>query len=84
MKLPGAERVRIDERKVLEYLLSKTHPVGRCKARVFGAVGFSEATAGAFVAELRRIARQGEVGLLIEGRLAAELRVDGQVEARVE
>jgi len=42
VKLPNADRVRIDERKVRGYLLSPSHPVGRFKARVFAALGFGE------------------------------------------
>jgi hypothetical protein len=57
MKLPEAHRVRIDEEKIL----SRTHPVGRFKARVFAALGFDEGSAQAFVLELRRIAATGEV-----------------------
>ena len=56
MKLPSADRVQIDDRKIREYLLSRTHAVGRFKARFFAAVGFDETTATAFVAEIRRIA----------------------------
>ena len=44
-----------------DHLLSNTHPVGRFKARVFGALGFDEPMAGAFVAEVRRIASTSEV-----------------------
>lgn len=61
MKLPSADKVQIDERKVRAYLLSRSHPVGRFKARVFAALGFDESTAAAFIAELRRIALAGEV-----------------------
>src|SRR5438132_14065202 len=61
MKLPSADRVQIDDRKIREYLLSRTHAVGRFKARFFAAVGFDETTATAFVAEIRRIAESGEV-----------------------
>lgn len=61
VKLPNAERVRIDERKVRDYLLSKTHPIGRFKARVFGAIGFDESNRAAFMAELQRIAASGEI-----------------------
>ncbi len=39
MKLPAGGDVLIEERKVLEYLLSRSHPVGRFKARVFAALG---------------------------------------------
>ena len=56
MRLPNANQVRIDDRKVREYLLSRTHPVGRFKARFFAALGFDVTTLAAYVAELRRIA----------------------------
>ena len=45
MKLPSADRVQIDDRKIREYLLSRTHAVGSFKARFFAAVGFDETTA---------------------------------------
>jgi hypothetical protein len=61
VKLPRGEQVEIDDRKVREYLLSHTHPVGRFKARFFAAIGFDETTVAAFVAELRRIAEVGEI-----------------------
>jgi uncharacterized protein DUF6883 len=60
-KLPQADRVVIDPQKVLGYLLSRSHPVGRFKARVFEAVGFDVTTAHVFAEELRRIARTGDV-----------------------
>lgn len=40
MKLPSAEHAIVDAAKVRDYLLSPDHPVGRFKARVFGAVGY--------------------------------------------
>jgi hypothetical protein len=61
LRLPGADQVRIDDRKVRAYLLSNVHPVGRFKARVFASAGFTESTLAAFVAEIRRLAAAGEV-----------------------
>lgn len=40
MKLPHANRAVVDEQKVREYLLSKSHPVGRFKAMFFARLGF--------------------------------------------
>jgi hypothetical protein len=79
MKLPRADRVQIDDRKVREYLLSQTHPVGRFKARVFAAVGFHEATARAFVAELRRIAESGEVDETEDTEFGRKYTVPGEL-----
>jgi hypothetical protein len=41
MRLPHAERAYVDPRKVSNYLLSATHPVGRHKARYFWSLGFN-------------------------------------------
>ena len=77
MKLPSADKVQIDERKVRGYLLSRSHPVGRFKARVFAAVGFDESTAAAFIAELRRIALAGEVSEAEEMEFGRKYTVPG-------
>ena len=79
MKLPNADRVRIDDRKVRGYLLSKTHPVGRFKARVFSSVGFDETTLDAFVAELRRIALSGEVSEVEDFAFGKKYTVPGDL-----
>ena len=41
MVLPNGDRAQIDPAKLRDYLLSSTHPIGRFKARFFGALGFS-------------------------------------------
>ena len=41
MLLPNSHQALIDRRKLEGYLLSTGHPVGRFKARFFGALGFS-------------------------------------------
>jgi len=61
VRLPGGDNVRIEDRKVRSYLLSKAHPVGRFKARVFASAGFTESTMEAFVSEIRLVAAVGEV-----------------------
>ncbi len=40
MNLPDGDRAVVDDAKVRDYLLSPEHPIGRFKARVFGAVGY--------------------------------------------
>ena len=79
MKLPGADRVRIDERKIRGYLLSRTHPVGRFKARVFAALGFDESSTQALVSELRRIAAHGEVAGLEDTEFGRKYTVPGDL-----
>jgi hypothetical protein len=79
VKLPRAERVQIEDRKVVEYLLSRTHPVGRFKARFFAAIGFDESTATAFVAELRRIAESGEIDETEDMEFGRKYTVPGEL-----
>ena len=79
MRLPGADRVRIDERKVRAYLLSPTHSVGRFKARVFAALGFDEGTADGFIAEVRRIAAEGEVSDVEDTEFGRKYTVPGRL-----
>jgi hypothetical protein len=40
VRVPNGERALIDRAKLTDYLLSSSHPVGRFKARFFGALGF--------------------------------------------
>lgn len=79
MRLPRAGDVRIDERKVREYLLSRAHPVGRFKARVFATVGFDETAVSAFVAEVRRIAAAGEVSAVEDMEFGRKYTVAGDL-----
>ncbi|MCE9595381.1 MAG: adhesin [Planctomycetes bacterium] len=57
MNLPNAERAVIDNAKLVGYLLSSTHPVGRYKARFFLQVGYTETHATRFEADLLDHAR---------------------------
>ena len=67
MKLPGAERAFVDERKLVHYCLNPAHPRGRNKARVFlSALGFTESSvpivrAALLEAVLARDAVSGEI-----------------------
>ncbi len=79
MKLPQAERVEIDVRKVSDYLLSPIHPVGRFKARVFKAIGFDQAAVDAFVSEVRRIAAEGEVAEVEDFEFGRKYTVPGEL-----
>ena len=79
MKLPNADQVQIDGPKVSEYLLSPAHPVGRFKARVFKALGFDQSNLDAFVAEVRRIAAEGEVAEVEDFEFGRKYTVSGEL-----
>ncbi len=53
MLLPNADRAEIDPLKLHGYLLDSTRPVGRFKARFFGALGYVAAEWQLLEADLR-------------------------------
>ena len=61
MKLPNAEHAIIPSDKLTDYLLSKSHLIGRWKARFFLSIGFSEAKADELQDALMYVAKTGEV-----------------------
>jgi len=60
MKLPNAEHAVVDERKVQDYLLSRSHPVGRFKAAFLARGGFNSDYANLLITELLNLAAHGE------------------------
>lgn len=60
MRLPEADRVVIDSRKLRDYLLSLEHPVGRFKALFFARLGFRQENWVLFYRRLRTIAVENE------------------------
>jgi uncharacterized protein DUF6883 len=60
LKLPGGEQAWIDSRKLREYILSPSHPVGRFKAVFFAKLGYTQANWQELEAALRRSAIQDE------------------------
>lgn len=61
MKLPNGDLAVIPPAKLLDYLLSEAHPVGRSKARFFRAAGFVEANVALLEDGLLAVARTQEV-----------------------
>lgn len=63
MRLPGAEHAICDAAKVLYYLLSREHPLGRSKARFFESLGFTRDEWPVLQASLIQLGREGEAEL---------------------
>ena len=58
MRLPGGDDVEIDQRKLTDYALSPTHPVGKHKARLFALrLGLTCDDAPVLIEALRAAAR---------------------------
>jgi hypothetical protein len=77
MKLPNAERAVIDERKVREYLLSKSHPIGRFKAAFLARAGFEAGNWAELTSALRNLARRGEAVLGEAGEYGQKYLISG-------
>jgi len=61
MKLPNAEHAIVPSDKLSDYLLSKSHLIGKWKARFFLSIGFSEEKADELQDALMNVARNGEI-----------------------
>ena len=79
MRLPSADAVEIDVRKVRDYLLSAKDPIGRHKARFFAALGFTEVAVTEFIAEIRRIAASEDVVSVEDTEFGRKYTVGGQL-----
>jgi hypothetical protein len=75
--LKNAHRARIDERKLIEYVLNPAHPRGRDKARLFKAVlGYDRASSATLIEQIRRAIRTHEAVFLRRDRHGRHYRVD--------
>ena len=77
MKLPNHEQAAIDSAKLRDYLLSRSHPVGRFKAAFFATLGYSEDSGDELAGGLRLIARDGTVEAEEPSEFGRKYRVRG-------
>ena len=80
MKLPYADKVRGERKKIVEYLLSSSHPDGSAKARFFIRFGFTSENWKIFAQALRQHGRTHDVSASIESRYGTRYSVDGSLE----
>jgi hypothetical protein len=77
--IPDGANAIIDRRKLAAYLLSDTHPVGRHKARVLRAVGYTAADAERLAGDLLTIARTGRLVGVGQTRFGSRYIAEGTV-----
>ncbi len=80
MKLPNADRVIVDQRKVIEYLLSSSHPDGWAKAEFFGAFGFKAENWQVLARALKEHCGKNSVTKVVESEYGTRYTVDGVIE----
>jgi len=75
-KLPKADQAWIEEKKITEYLLQSTHPVGGAKAKFFHARGFSSAEWESFADALRHHAKHNPISRIKTTPFATNYSLD--------
>ena len=80
MKLPNCDHADIPSAKLVEYLLSSTHPVGKWKAKVFQRYGFHPGNAELLKRGLLTIAKTQNIRETIQGQYGLKYVVDGSLQ----
>ena len=80
MKLPYAAKARVERKKVVEYLLSFSHPDGSSKAEFFSRFGFRVDKWEVLARALRKHGRDHVVSVSVESAHGTRHSVDGPLE----
>jgi hypothetical protein len=80
MKLPNRENAYIPPPKLHDYLLSKTHSVGRWKAKFFRALGFDETNVDVLEQRLIAIAHSEDVRDVVSLKHGAKYVIEGSLQ----
>jgi hypothetical protein len=83
LALPNHEKAEISEAKIVDYLLSLTHPAGRGKAIFFRHVGFSVDEWEALAEALLHHATQNEVKAVETTPFGARYVIEGELQTPV-
>ena len=80
MRLPGVDRAVIEPSKLRDYLLSRSHPIGRFKAAFFAVLGYTEVTWERLETDLRNLARSHDAGAGQESKYGLKYEIRGTLE----
>jgi hypothetical protein len=81
MKLPFREHAFVPSAKLIDYLLSPTHPVGKSKAQFFAAFGFDAANVADLERQIIMIAQAEDPYKTISSPYGQKYVVQGILEA---
>lgn len=79
MKLPNGKNAYVSKEKLVDYILSETHPVGSTKAKFFRGLGFKERNMGQLAKSLIQIARANEIKSSRESIYGINYLIEGKV-----
>ncbi len=80
MKLPNRENAYIPSSKLHDYLLSRTHSVGKWKARFFRALGFDETNVDVLKQHLIAIAHSEDVKDVVISAYGTKYIIEGALQ----
>jgi hypothetical protein len=80
MELPNKSNAQISLTKIVDYLLSENHPVGKSKARYFRSHGFNDENASDLANGLLSIAQNGQVGSSERSLFGIKYVLDGELD----
>ena len=80
MKLPNKEKAYISPSKLLDYLLSESHPIGKSKSKYLRSFGFNEQNIGLLKQELISIAKSEEVIEVISSLHGIKYIINGVIQ----
>lgn len=83
MKLPNNESVYIPISKLLDYLLSETHPIGKSKAKYLRSVGFNETNIDLLRQKLIAIAQTENIKEAIPSSHGVKYVIDGSIKTPI-
>lgn len=83
MKLQNKENAYIPTAKLLNYLLSETHPIGKSKARYLRSMGFNETNVNLLKERLIAIAKSENVKETISSSHGVKYVIDGLLQTPV-
>ena len=80
MKLPNAENARVEEQKIVGYLLCESHPDGAGKAEFFSKFGFRAEEWHVLAEELKKHGQRYSVRNCVESEHGTRYIIDGEIE----
>ncbi|HSG43355.1 MAG TPA: hypothetical protein VLA72_09400 [Anaerolineales bacterium] len=80
MELPNKSNAQVPLNKIINYLLSETHSVGKSKAKYFRSYGFDDASASNLMNGLLTIAHNSPVESSERSRYGTKYVLDGKLD----
>ena len=81
MRLPDSEHLQVDREKIVDYLLSPSHPDGQAKAEFFRRFGFRREEWNVLAEALRRYGLTHPIAKTVESPHGTRYSVDGPIES---